>query len=275
MLLAIYRWLLRMPTFKGKSRITEGYRKLFFRPNSYRIIHGLRMDIDGFDWLQSEIVRDGCIEPLTCALIGRVLTEGDTYVDVGAQFGLHTLVARHFVGSEGRVIAIEPQPYNCHKLLNNWRLNGFENLTLFVGAIGAYDGSIQLHLQSATDTSRLSLCLTTVNDQPQQFHVPINRLETILDQVQFDKVRLLKIDIEGYELEAIGSIGKYIDLVEHIILEVLDTDSGISEKSEQLIAILENHGYMLKTVEGKPWEKTTQRLPENNLWASRIGVNRT
>src|SRR6185437_4125817 len=270
MLLAIYRWLLKMPAFKGKSRITEGCRKIFFAPKTYRIIHGLRMDIDGFDWIQSEILRDGCTEPLTCALMGKVLAKGDTYVDVGAQFGLHTLVARHFVGPEGRVIAIEPQPYNCHKLLNNWRVNGFENLILYVGAIGAYDGSIRLHMQSATDTSRLSLCLTPVNDMPQQFQVPINRLETILDQVQFDKVRLLKIDIEGYELEAIGSIGKYLDLVEHIILEVLHADSVLSERSKDLITLPKTHGYVLKTVEGKPWEKTNQSLPENNLWASRI-----
>jgi len=272
MLLGVYRWLLKMPAFKGKSRITEGYRKFFFAPNSYRIIHGLRMEIDGFDWLQSEILRDGCTEPLTCALMGRILAAGDTYVDVGAQFGLHTLVARHFVGPEGRVIAIEPQPYNCHKLLNNWRLNGFENLMLYVGAIGAYDGGIPLHLQSATDTSRLSLCLTPVNDQPQQFHVPINRLETILDQVQCEKVQLLKIDIEGFELEAIAGIGKYIELVEHIILEVLDTKSALSKKSQELIAVLENHGYTLKTVDGRPWDETNQSLPENNLWASRNGM---
>jgi FkbM family methyltransferase len=273
MLLGIYRRLLKLPTFKGKSRITEGYRQLFFSPKSYRIIHGLQMDIDGFDWIQSDVLRDGCAEPLTCALMGKILKDGDTYVDVGAQFGLHTLVARHFVGANGKVIAVEPQPSNCHKLLTNWRLNGFENLTLYVGAIGDYDGSIALHLQSATDTSRLSLCLTPVNDQPQLFQVPINRLETILDQARPDAVRLLKIDIEGYELEAIGGIGRYVDLVEHIILEVLDSESGITEKSKELLQVLSDHGYVLRTVEGKPWDNNHERLPENNLWASRIAVN--
>jgi len=272
MLLAVYRWLLRLPTFKGKSRITEGYRKLVFAPNQYRIIHGLRMEIDGFDWIQSEIVRDGCTEPLTCALMGKILGTGDTYLDVGAQLGLHTLVARHFVGAEGKVIAIEPQPYNCHKLLSNWRLNSFENLTLYVGAVGAYDGRIALHLQSATDTSRLSLCLTPVNDEPQEFYVPINRLDTILDQSKVEKVRLLKIDIEGYELEAIDGMGKDLDLVEHIILEVLDSNAGISEKSAHLVQLLEDQGYVLKTVEGVLWHSEGQHLPENNLWASRSGL---
>jgi FkbM family methyltransferase len=213
-----------------------------------------------------------CTEPLTCRLMGEILKEGDTYVDVGAQFGMHTLVARHFVGANGNVIAVEPQPYNCHKLLVNWRLNGFENLTLFVGAVGDYDGSIALHLQTATDTSRLSLCLEPVNDQAQQFQVPINRLDTILERARPDKVRLLKIDIEGYELEAIKSAGKFIDLVEHIILEVLDSESGISAKSEKLMQLLRDSGYVLRTVEGKEWEKNHAHLPENNLWASRIGV---
>ena len=230
------------------------------------------MDIDGFDWIQSEIVRDGCTEPLTCALMGTILRAGDTYVDVGAQFGLHTLVARHFVGPAGTVVAIEPQPYNCHKLLTNWRLNGFENVTLYVGAIGAYDGSVALHLQSPTDTSRLSLSLSPVNDLPQKFHVPINRLETIFDQVRLDRVRLLKIDIEGYELEAIAGIGRYVDQVEHIIFEVLDSESGISEKSQDLIELLVRSGFTVKTVEGKDWDNKARKLPENNLWASRVEI---
>lgn len=269
MLLGIYRWLLRLPTFKGSSRIVETYRKLFFSPKPYRIIHGLRMEIDGWDWIQSEIVRDGCTEPLTCALFGKILRDGDTYVDVGAQFGLHSLVARHFVGPNGVIIAVEPQPYNCHKLLANWRLNEFENLTLFVGAVGAHDGTVALHFQSATDTSRLSLSLPPVNDLPQQFHVPMNRLETIFQRAQLDKVRLLKIDIEGYELEAIDGIGTYIDQIDHMIFEVLHSKSGISEKSERLIELLLAQGYALKTIEGKQWENK-QPLPENNLWASRI-----
>lgn len=272
MLLAVYRWLLKLPNFKGRSRIVESYRRLCFSPPSCRIVHGLQMEIDGFDWIQSEVLRDGSTEPLTCRLMGKILKEGDTYVDVGAQFGMHTLVARHFVGADGKVIAIEPQPYNCQKLLANWRLNGFENLMLFVGAIGDYDGSIALHLQSATDTSRLSLCLEPVNDLPQRFHVPINRLETILAQAPTDKIRLLKIDIEGYELEAIGGMGKFIASVEHFILEILDSGSGISEKTEALIQLLESHGYVLKTVEGEEWKKNLHRLPENNLWAARVGV---
>jgi FkbM family methyltransferase len=272
MLLALYRWLLRLPNFKGKSRIVAAFRRLCFEPKSYRIIHGLRMEIDGFDWIQSEVLQDGCREPLTCALMGQLLKEGDTYVDVGAQFGLHTLVARHFVGPNGKVVAIEPQPYNCHKLLANWRLNGFENLTLYVGAVGDYDGSVNLHLQNVADTSRLSLCLPPVNDQAQQFQVPINRLETILDQAGLDKVRLLKIDIEGLELEAIGSAGKHLDLVEHIVLELLDGEFGDSEKSEKLVCLLAEQGYVLRTVTGEPWKGKQQSLPENNLWASRAGA---
>ncbi len=115
-----------------------------------------------------------------------------------------------------------------------------------------------------TCSGRLTLrdclfCLTPVNDRPQQFQVPIDRLEKILDQARPDAVRLLKIDIEGYPLEAIDGIGGYVDLVEHIILEVLDSESGISEKSEKLIQLLGDHGYVLRTVEGKPWKNNHQR----------------
>ena len=270
MLLEVYTRLLRLPAFKGKSWLTSSYRKAFFPSKIYRWKEGIVFDIDPMEWNQSDLVRDGGIEPLTCQLMGRILQLGDTYVDVGAHFGFHTLVARRSIGAQGRVIAIEPQPYNCHKLLVNWRANNFENLVLYVAAVGDYDGTVALHLQSPTDTSRLSLCLDAPNDQPQTFYVPMNRLDKILESSKLDTVRLLKVDIEGFELEALRGMGRYIDSVENIILEVLDTDAVLTEKSRLLLEELGGLGFTLSTVTEKPWSEGLDPLPENNLWAARI-----
>jgi FkbM family methyltransferase len=270
MLLSLYRRLLRLPAFKGKSRLIGVFRATFFSPQTARLGDGIVLDLDPMEWTQSDILRDGGIEPLTTELYRKLLKRGDTYVDVGAHIGFHTLVARSYVGETGKVIAVEPQPYNCHKILTNWRANKFENLVLFIAAVGENNGHIPLHSQNPTDTARLSLSLEPVNDQPQVFHVPLMRLDNILEGQRIRHVRLLKIDVEGYELETLTGLGACSEMVENIILEVLETSNELSEKSEMLIETLRKLGYSLKSVDGKPWTQG-RPLSENNLWATRDG----
>lgn len=268
MVLKFYRMLLRLPQFKGKARITEFSKTVFFPAHRFTSSFGFVMELDPVDWTQSDLLRNGSMESLTSALYARLLQAGDKYVDIGAHIGYHTLVARRWVGAEGQVIAVEPQPYNCQKLLANWRANSFENLALYVAAIGEENSTVRLNQQTETDTSRLSLCLEPVNDEARVFYVPLRRLDTILAEQNVERVRLLKIDVEGYELEVINSLGAFFPSVDNIILEVLDTSTGISAKSKALIENLVRHQYQLHTVEGNVWDRQSP-LPENNLWASR------
>jgi FkbM family methyltransferase len=268
MVLNFYRSLLKLPEFKGKSRIIQVYRAVFFSRHRVQLADGFWMELDPIEWTQTELLRDGRLEASTSALYQKLLSPGDTYVDVGAHVGYHTLLARRQVGEQGRIIAVEPQPYNCQKLLANWRVNGFENLALYVAAIGEGDTTVALHQQVETDSTRLSLCLTPVNDEARVFYVPLKRLEAILTQQEIKRVRLLKIDVEGYELEVLNSLGAFAVAVDNIVLEVLDTSRSLSTKSLLLVEKLKSLNYELKTVEGRAWDEQSALL-ENNLWATR------
>jgi FkbM family methyltransferase len=226
------------------------------------------MELDPIEWTQSDLLRDGAIESLTSALYGKLLHHGDRYVDIGAHIGYHTLLARRYIGAEGQVIAVEPQPYNCQKLLANWRANSFDNLTLYVAAIGEENSTVRLHQQAKTDSSRLSMSLESVNDESLVFYVPLRRMDAIFAEQGVEHIHLLKIDVEGYELEIVNSLGAFSPAIDNIILEVLDTSSDISAKSEALIGKLKSLEYKLYTVEGQVWDHHSA-LPENNLWASR------
>jgi FkbM family methyltransferase len=225
------------------------------------------MQLDPLEWGQIELLSGYLAERRTAQLFGRLLQDGDTYVDVGAHVGFHTLVARRHLGDEGRVIAIDPQPYNCDKVNTNWRLNGFSNILVCIAAAGDRDGMIELPFQAATDRSRLSLCLPGVNDQPQRFRVPLVRLDSLFGQLNCGRVRLLKIDVEGYELEVVRGLGRRIDQVDQIVAEVLDADAP-SPRTLELTKMLQISDFTLKTVEGAPW-LPGQKLAENNLWACR------
>lgn len=267
MLISLYRFILRLPQFKGKSRLENFIRSSFLTPPLVPVTRGTKMELDPLEWVQIDLIRQGTIEPLTVGLYEKLLGNGDTYVDIGAHVGFHTLIARGLVGEVGRVIAVDPQPYNCNKILTNWRANGYENLSLYVAAAGDRDGSVNLHDQSPTDKARLSLCLDPVNDLAQRYRVPIMRLDTILGEQAVTNVRLLKIDVEGYEYDVLTGLGRFAPQVDNIVLELLGS-TEISLKSKKLLEELKRLGYRTMTVEGAPFFPGDV-LPENNLWASR------
>lgn len=263
---AAYRALMRL-NVRGRGRIEGWFRRSFLQAPRTRLPGGIVMELDALEWSQAAILRDGGLEPETVQLLRRLLRPGDTYVDVGAHVGFHSLVARQCVGAGGLVLAVEPQPYNCARLLANWRANGFENLLLIVAACGpAAECGRLLRQQAASDSSRLTLSAGGVNDEARRFCVPVRPLADILHEHTRQAVRVLKMDVEGFELPALEGLGEAWERVESIVLEVLDT--GGTEHAAQVASELTRRGFVLRDVRGRAWQPG-QPLPENNLWASR------
>ncbi len=265
MLNGAYDLVLRLPRFRGKSRIASFLRRQL-APKPSTIVHGLRMELDPAEWPQVDLRAFGRLEPETTALFERLLKQGDIYVDVGAHVGYHALVARHCVGASGRVLAIDPQPYNCDKLLTNAGLNGFTNITVVVAAAGRADGSISLRNQSRSDRSRLTLNGAGVNDEPTAFVVPMLRLDSLFAAQRLDRVDLMKVDVEGCELDVLLGAGDSLDRVKNIVVEILP--EATAEKANETARLLRASGYLLSDVEGADWQPG-RTCVENNVWARR------
>src|SRR5205085_7007061 len=144
---------LRLPHFKGKTRLEELLRRLVWAPNRTGVFDGLKMELDPAEWTQMQLLKGNWLEPRTLELYARLLQPGDVFVDVGAHVGFHSLVARQLVGPSGLVIAIAPQPYNAQKILANWRANRFTHSKLVLTAGCGQDGWVELYGQLTTDRS--------------------------------------------------------------------------------------------------------------------------
>lgn len=64
-------------------------------------------------------------------MLNEFISEGDWVIDIGANVGHYTKKLSDLVGSEGRVIALEPMPETFALLSNNVRLFRNSNVTLF------------------------------------------------------------------------------------------------------------------------------------------------
>jgi FkbM family methyltransferase len=257
---------LRLPHFRGKTRIETLLRRLLWTPQRTAVFAGVRMELDLAEWTQMQLLKRNWLEPQTLELYKRLLRPGDVFVDVGAHVGFHSLVARHLVGEQGLVIAVEPQPYNAQKILANWRANNFTNLKLFVAAAGARDDRVELRDQVLTDRSVLTLREGGGKNEAQSFEVPLLRLDSIFQRLGIERVKLLKLDVEGYELEVVQGLGERLGDVENVVFEFF-VQAERKRANGALIDRLTNAGCRLFTVDGKPWEASAE-IPEHNLWAA-------
>ena len=117
------------------------------------------------------------------------LRPGDRYVDAGANIGQLVLAAANRVGAEGEVFAIEAHPRVHGYLAGNVALNDAGTVHTIHCALGESDGEIAFTDTRSDDQNRV--------DRAGDVKVPMRALDDVVAPAQ---TRLLKIDVEGYEL---------------------------------------------------------------------------
>lgn len=123
-----------------------------------------------------------------------------TFVDVGANWGLFTLVARGLVGHTGRVLALEPDPRLFNKLKANLERNQLRDVTILEVAAADIDATRLLVAHDhGGDNWGVSRLAERCPENEASFHVISRKLDTLLDENGLREVDLIKIDVEGAE----------------------------------------------------------------------------
>lgn len=149
-----------------------------------------------------ELARQGVHDSGVEHALRELLSSGDTFVDVGANEGYFSVVAATQVGSKGRIIAVEPQTRLGEVLRRNFALNRCENITTVVAAISDQPGTAELRLTPDMNNGATGFAPAARYRLPTQ---PIRclTLEGLLAEQQVVGPIVLKMDIEGWEHEAI------------------------------------------------------------------------
>jgi FkbM family methyltransferase len=147
---------------------------------------------------------------------GAGLEPGGTVLDVGGQIGLFTVLAARRVGPEGRVIVLEPEPSNHALLLRNVALNRLHNVIVIRKAASSGPGVRSLSL-SPVNPGIHSLSFR-VGDRA--IEVETVTLDQLAKEAGLAEVSLLKVDVEGEELEVLKGAATLLPLTRHVVLEV-------------------------------------------------------
>ncbi len=131
-----------------------------------------------------------------------LLRRGDAVIDIGANFGLHTLFAARLVGDNGRVVAFEPIPQNLRLLRRNLRLNHVENQVTIAPQALSDSGEAHLEMHFRPGELDQTASLRPGQGSNQTIRVSNSRLDEYPFPARFSP-RLIKIDVEGAELSVL------------------------------------------------------------------------
>lgn len=176
-------------------------------------------------------------------ICAQILKPGDTVLDIGANIGVVTVWLSKLVGDQGQVHTFEPNPELQSILEKTLVRNEMSNTRLHPIALGAEEGSLELRIPQG-HPGMGSLVRNRETSNCDVVEVPVRPLSKIAAEEGIKSIRLLKIDVEGFEVEVFKG-GREVLLEtrpEAIIFELNEKLEG--QVSEQpVIKILRDFGY--------------------------------
>jgi len=145
--------------------------------------------------------------------VGQILRPGDVFIDGGAHAGMFTLVAASAVGPEGEVHAFEPHPVTFQMLQKNVTLNGFQNVVLHPEALGETDGETTFWAMDGDSAAWSHLGTADEGSEGTAVSVKLATVSTSVPRATWDRVKLIKLDLEGSELPALRGARELLEAV--------------------------------------------------------------
>jgi len=172
------------------------------------------------------------------AYLQSTIREGDVLADIGANIGFYTLWMAILGVPNTKILAIEPNPRVYAALVENVRLNGFENVTAINAAIGERDGTASFGVTEKNPSTGSILATTS-----EQITVSMRTLASVLAEQGIANCDIIKIDVEGYEYEALMPYLEAIPLERWPRLFIIEHKHSAKHWRGKLIEAILARGY--------------------------------
>ena len=164
-------------------------------------------------------------DPAEMHFLVDMLADADVFVDVGAHAGVYSILASSVHGAS--VMAVEPSTATFHRLVENIDLNDAdEQVTAVRMAVGNRCG------EARVSTGRDSMN-TLVHDADQSEPVAIATVDSLLADLGIESVTVIKIDVEGLELEVLAGAERTIAQSRPALIVEVNDPEGLASFAER------------------------------------------
>ena len=171
------------------------------------------------------------------------LQHGDCFIDIGANFGLHTLYGARLVGAPGKVYSVEPMKENIQLLNKHLKLNKATNVEVVESAISAAKtATLTFYFPKAGLLQTGAIRSTDQNTE--QVIVQNMTLDQLSDLIS-KPAKLIKIDVEGAEFDVLRSGSKLLGQTHPDLLIEIHPKAliGFDSSPNEIIEYLNSIGY--------------------------------
>lgn len=203
----------------------------------------------------------GKYEPETYSFFEKLIKPNMIIVDIGAHIGYFTRLFSRLTGRKGFVYALEADPENFSLLKKNTK--HLKNVALLPIAVSNKTASINFYRSEKTG------CHSTIQDLSQHketITVPSSDLDSLLlNKDRTQKVDIIKMDIEGGELNALKGMQKILRANPNISL-VIEFNPGCLKQAavapREFITYLSSLGFYTYAIHQNALIPITTREPE-------------
>jgi len=187
-------------------------------------------------------------------LVEALCRPGDTFLDVGANIGVYSLVAGKSVGSTGLVVALEPHPLIFRRLLANCQENPTLNVVALQAGAGEAPDFLQMFLVKDTHfRAGVSSLLENENvvllgeEAFDRQEVSVVTLDSLAIRLRPNSRLIVKMDVEGYEIFALKGMTTTLRMIRPwLIIEHSSARAQVTGQApEATTGFLAEHNYCL------------------------------
>ena len=206
------------------------------------------------------------------AFFARHVRPGMRVVEAGANLGVFTVLLSKLVGAEGKIFAFEPDPALHAALLKTLQRNGVTNVVPIQRALGSRTARLGLKTFGLNSGDN-RLC----DDAAETGATPVD-VVTMDESLAGERVDFVKLDVQGWELEALRGMSRILTENPRVALFVEFWPFGLRRAGcapADLVAFLRENHFRLATSDGLPfsaedaarWDNGSKKF--TNLYAIR------
>ena len=165
-------------------------------------------------------------------------------VDVGAHIGIFTLYVKK-VFPKSQVIAIEPCPLSFRLLKLNIRINNLSDIIVVPCALSSSRGYITLYSGLGwreASTTKLEFATHFAEYGKTTLKVSTTTLDDLARSICVTSIDLIKIDVEGAELDVLKGGGKTLTRTKELVIAAYHTPT----EADEIEVFLRGHGFNVR-----------------------------